>query len=373
MLSQGTSMVTSAGGSEVSSVAALDDEITALQARLDGLLALRERAQESAPALVSTESIDLYPWQRRALQAWRRAGYRGVVQAVTGAGKTRVGVAAIAEALADGRRAVVIVPTLVLVKQWLGTLMELLPGVAVATSKDVAREWSVLVTTVQTAMGRHLLRPGEPALVVADECHRYGADRFSDGLYPQFRWRLGLTATLHRDDVGDEFLHAYFGGIVHDLGYGEAVRDDLIAPFVLARVGVPLSPRERRLYDELTDDLGSARLSLITRHQVPAEPVGEFLRAVSRLAEDRSAGGGGGLARFYMARFSARRKLLAETTVKQAVMRNLAPLVCRSAGTVVFTQTKESSVRAAAILADAGCAAVAVHSGAQRVSPACRP
>ena len=350
MFSQGTS-----------TVAALDDEIAALQARLDGLLALRERAHQPVATTIDQASLGLYQWQRDALQAWRAAGRHGVVQAVTGAGKTRVGVAAIAEAIAAGRRAVVIVPTLVLVRQWLQTLAELLPGVAVASSRDAVRPWSVLVTTVQTAMGRHLLQPGESALVVADECHRYGAGRFADALYPSFAWRLGLTATLRRDDDGDHLLDAYFGGIVHDVGYGEASRDGLIAPFRIAHVGVPLTPEERVAYDELTDDLSEARLGLVNKYRVPAEPIGEFLREVSRLAEDRTPRGGGGLARLYLARFSARRKLLAETSVKQEVLAALAPIVQRSAGTIVFTQTKESSLSAVDVLVRRGCSAVAIH------------
>ena len=41
---------------------------------------------------IDRASLGLYQWQQDALQAWRAAGRRGVGQAVTGAGKTRVGI-----------------------------------------------------------------------------------------------------------------------------------------------------------------------------------------------------------------------------------------------------------------------------------------
>jgi hypothetical protein len=46
--------------------------------------------------------LPLYPWQRRALHAWQAHERRGVIEAVTGSGKTRVGLAAIANALTSG-------------------------------------------------------------------------------------------------------------------------------------------------------------------------------------------------------------------------------------------------------------------------------
>lgn len=340
---------------------ALDAEIAALQQRLDDLLAqksLRNGAASASPT--APFRVELYEWQREALADWRRAGRRGVVQAVTGAGKTRVGVAAIAEALEQGRRAVVIVPTLVLARQWLDTLRTLLPGVALAADARTPRPWRVLVTTVHSAV-RPVLPYGESALLVADECHRYGAGTFGLALRPSFDQRLGLTATLLRGDDGDELLNDYFGGIVHDLGYERALAEGLISHFRFAHVRVPLTPEERLAYDQLSEELRGLRHKLVTQHDLPQEPIAAFLKAVSSLAENRLPHSGGGLARLYMSRFSARKKLLAETSVKQVALAQLAPAVLESQGSLVFTQTQSSSTQAAELLQRLGCAAVAVH------------
>lgn len=306
-------------------------------------------------------TLKLHAWQRRALDDWRANGRRGVVEAVTGAGKTRVGIAAIAEAVSRGRRAVVIAPSLVLVGQWVSEIRAMLPDVQVTIRFDEARPWQVLVTTVQAAMRRPAVPYGEQALLVADECHRCGAEGFSRALRAGFIWRLGLTATLERGDDGDDVLAAYFGRVVHDLGYGEALQDKLISPFRFAHVSVPLLPAERSEYDEITDDLRATRDRLIVQHAIPEEPISAFLRAVSDLAQDRSLGSGGGLARHYMKLFSARRTLLAETPVKMAALAWMSGAVSASNGTIVFTQTKEASARAAEVLSSEGCASVSIH------------
>ncbi len=61
----------------------------------------------------------LYAWQHEALKAWHSHARRGVVEAVTGAGKTRVGIAAAFEAIRQGIKVLILVPTAELQRQWL--------------------------------------------------------------------------------------------------------------------------------------------------------------------------------------------------------------------------------------------------------------
>ncbi len=67
--------------------------------------AVHERREERAVELMPDSR--LYAWQAEALEAWTRAGRAGIIEAVTGTGKTRVGQTAIEEALNSGQRAVV--------------------------------------------------------------------------------------------------------------------------------------------------------------------------------------------------------------------------------------------------------------------------
>ncbi len=299
------------------------------------------------PAGPARAEISLYDWQREALGAWRRQNRSGMV---------------LAEALDDGMRAVVIVPSLVLVQQWLATLRDLLPGARVSDDIRSPLAWQVLVMTVQSAYRKPALMRGEEGLLVADECHRYGAQAFALALRPEYPRRLGLSATVARDDDGDRILRSYFGDICFDLDYPRAARDQLIAPFRMAFAAVPLEDTERARYAEIEEDLYKARHRLIKHYGVPAEPIGEFLKAVSLLAEDHTLDGGGGLARHYMARFSDRRKLLAGTRMKLLALAALTPSIHESSGTIVFTQTVEASRQVAEVLETTGCTAAAIHS-----------
>ncbi|MBK9696753.1 MAG: DEAD/DEAH box helicase family protein [Propionibacteriaceae bacterium] len=338
----------------------MDAEIAAAEARLNALLIHRAERRSSAPT-PQRPGLSLYRWQVDALEAWSDRGHRGVVEAVTGAGKTRVGIAAIAEARKQGQRAVVIVPSLVLVKQWATTLNELLPDLTVSTSLQDTRHWDVMVTTVQSAMRRPALRLGERGLLVADECHRYGAEKFAIALRAAYDWRLGLSATLERGDAGDAALEAYFAGVCFHVGYERALAEELISPYRFAFVSVPLTTAERSRYTQLDEDLKKTRSALVLKYGVPEQPIAEFLAAVARLAEDRGVDGSG-LARLYLARFAARKQLLAGTRMKRLALAGISPAVQSSNGTIVFTQTQQASHTAAETLEATGCSAVAIHS-----------
>src|SRR5450432_2617615 len=76
---------------------------------------------------LSTDDRVLYRWQLDALVSWLRCGRRGVVEAVTGSGKTDVAIAATSDALRRGRFVLIVVPSRVLMEQWHGRLTAAIP------------------------------------------------------------------------------------------------------------------------------------------------------------------------------------------------------------------------------------------------------
>jgi RNA polymerase primary sigma factor len=70
-----------------------------------------------APQMRYYQGPELRAWQSEAFDAWRAAGRRGVVEAVTGTGKTAVGIVAAADAAARGLRTLVLVPGRVFVDE----------------------------------------------------------------------------------------------------------------------------------------------------------------------------------------------------------------------------------------------------------------
>jgi superfamily II DNA or RNA helicase len=83
---------------------------------------------------------ELYRWQLDALVSWLRCGRRGVIEAVTGSGKTDVAIAAAADAMRRGRFVLVLVPSRVLMEQWHGRLTRALPEARIGRLGDSGRD-----------------------------------------------------------------------------------------------------------------------------------------------------------------------------------------------------------------------------------------
>ena len=104
-----------------------------------------------------------------------------MVEAVTGTGKTIVGVAAAIAELGCGGQVLVLVPTRELADQWTRVLARHVPATAhIGRLGDGHRDdlghHDIVVAVVNSARDADL-RPRRPGgLLVADECHRYGSD-----------------------------------------------------------------------------------------------------------------------------------------------------------------------------------------------------
>lgn len=305
-----------------------------------------------APGAFRDAMPDLYPWQRRAMESWADASRRGIVEAITGAGKTLLGVAAVRAAAGAGLRSLVIVPTTPLVEQWEQTLMRNLPGIRVAKvgggSIDHGTALAdVIVSTVHSAANR--IPTADAAgrmLLVADEAHRYGAQSFRPIISAGFGWRLGLTATLQRRDGADAaFLMPEIGPVVHTLSYAAALDDGVVAPFGLRLIGVQIGVEDRDRYalllarmEAIEEELGSI---LATGSEGGRSTVGAIRSLAGR------GGRGSDLATEYLRILDEAGDLLDEVPEKMDALRQLAPTVRASRGCLVFTQTVKLAQAAA--------------------------
>lgn len=318
------------------------------------------------PARTFGKEPELYRWQRAALDAWRSAGHRGVVEAVTGAGKTMIGLVAAREEVDRRGQVAIIVPTRELLAQWASLLRSFLPvGTSVGLLGDGFQQGldrhDVVVAVVNSArVGElHPRRPG--GLLVADECHRYGSAQNSLVLSDRFQRRLGLSATFARsDDAHLTLLEPYLGGICYRLGYATATREGVIAAFDVVLVSVEFSPDERAGYEDLTRQMAAAIGRLVAGGHVGAEMTGASFARLSTLA--RGHGDAADLARAYLRAMQERRRLLDEASAKLAVLTAIAPSVVASNRSIVFTQTVGAAESAAATLRASGVRASALHS-----------
>ncbi len=287
---------------------------------------------------------ELYRWQLDALISWLRCGRRGVIEAVTGSGKTDVAIAAAIDALRRDRFVLVLVPSRVLMQQWYGRLTAAMPERRIGRlgddGKDVPTACDVLIATRHSAAAYKPVPPTTAGgLLIADECHGLGGKTLRRALLPQYEERLGLTATLERsDDAVTELLLPYFGGVCFRYGFQEAIADGVCAPPHVAFVGVPLSVDERSEYAAVEQRLVGARHHLRLVRDMPLEPFGDFLAAVAHLAE-RDAGADGRAARDYLDAFSKRRQIVAQSSGKYELLGSLGPAIEAADGALVFTET----------------------------------
>lgn len=317
--------------------------------------------------------LNLFAWQEEAFEAWVGSGYRGIVEAVTGAGKTRLGLAAISAAAREGRQTLLLVPTIELLNQWYGEIRALLPWVRVGRLGNQHRDnfltHEVIVSTVQStiAMGQRAaggaLSGSSSRLLIADEVHRLGAEQFAKVLDERCPWRLGLTATYERPDEQHlERLDPYFGGVIFKLWYDRAQADHLIAPFDVALVGVDLEPQELAEYKDLSVEIGKAHRAL--RGYLVDETLSgsQFLKLMALWASSEEMSARTSLARRYMQAVSKRQRLLAQSQAKLDQLPLLTPALQESRSTLIFSLTKQGAEEAAACVADQGIVATAVFS-----------
>jgi RNA polymerase primary sigma factor len=303
-------------------------------------------------------------WQQEALAAWSAHGRRGVVEAVTGTGKTTVGVLAAAAAVDAGERVLVLVPGTELLQQWHDVLRRDLPTLRIGRTgsghRDTLADHHIVVAVINSAAVYQLLPPGRPALIVADEVHRYGAPSFAVALDATFGARLGLTATYTRqDDLLERNVLPYFGPVVATCGYRRGLADRILAPFRVGFVGTEFTASEQEMHDYYESRLRALRNRLVFEHQCPAEPFGEFMAAVNKLAQ---AGPAAKDARRYLAAFSKRRQLLAGCESKYGLLADLAPVLAAANRGLVFGESKACATQSVEVLSACGVSAMAMTS-----------
>lgn len=230
----------------------------------------------------------LRPFQRDAVAAWRATMRRGTVVLPTGAGKTVVAMAAIAQ---SQRSTLVVVPTLDLMAQWRRRLAEAFAlnpddiGLVGGGSHDI-RE--LTVSTYDSAWA-HMQHFGNRfGLVVFDEVHHLCSESYAVAarmcLAP---YRLGLTATPERADGKDALLSELVGDICFRREI-EELEGAYLAPYDLHSVEIELTVASRLAYDtarqtyrEFIVDQGIRMSS--------ASGWGEFIKRSGRTAEGRAA------------------------------------------------------------------------------------
>jgi len=213
---------------------------------------------EGASHLIQARTGDAFrlrPYQHQAVSAFAASG-SGVVVLPCGSGKTLVGVGAM---VAAGARTLILVTNTVASRQWRAELLarttlgddeigeysgerkEVRP-VTIATYQILATRRGGLYTHMEA------LSEEDWGLVVYDEVHLLPAPVFRMAADIQSRRRLGLTATLVREDGRADDVFSLIGPKRYDAPWRDIEAQGWIAPASCTEVRVTLTDEERMAY-----------------------------------------------------------------------------------------------------------------------------
>lgn len=290
-----------------------------------------EDFMESAPSPSESRRNPL-PHQTAALKAWREQGSCGIFEHATGTGKTFTAIVAIREHVEDGKPALVLVPSRLLLRQWAKEISEEIPTATLVLAGDGENRWKlpgrlksmtlddpdlgprITLAMMPTAATEQFLANFSVCsnlLIVADEVHQLGSPVNSRSMRIDAGLRLGLSATPKRygDPDGTAKLFDYFGGIVPPaITLADAVKAGRLVPYQYFPHTVNLNAEEadqwlsytNRIKVEVakssTDTSGKKQLSdrakmlLIQRSRIAKKAVAKIDLAVRTISQEYEDG-----------------------------------------------------------------------------------
>lgn len=225
---------------------------------------------------LAQDGWQLRDYQQKAVDAFS-AGGSGVVVLPCGAGKTIVGAGAMA---AVGAKTLILVTNAVSARQWRDELLKrttLTPEDIGEYSGQVKEVKPVTIATYQILTSKRagkyahlsLLNVEDWGLIVYDEVHLLPAPVFKLTAELQARRRIGLTATLVREDGREGDVFSLIGPKRYDAPWKDIEAQGFIAPAACFEIRVDLPESERFEYS-VAEDQDRYRLaaSASTKQQV---------------------------------------------------------------------------------------------------------
>ncbi len=231
-----------------------------------------------------SKPIKLFDYQEEAISKWKENKFRGIFEMATGTGKTFTAICGITELEKNvGPLGVVIaVPTITLIQQWKSELKkwdynviepsQTNPSWQVDFEREcksiknkIRKKSSILILAYGTYAKKEFLEKLEkinqkwnvPLLLIADEVHNAGAPKSQLGLVEDYRYRIGLSATIERyfDEIGTQKIREYFGENAITYTLGEAINDKRLVEYYYYPKYVELDPDELDEYRKISQDI----------------------------------------------------------------------------------------------------------------------
>ncbi len=168
----------------------------------------------------------------------------GCIILPTGAGKTIIAIKAIIE---TDSSALIVVPTLNLMEQWFESIKRIykdknLVGMFGGGYEDIKM---ITITTYDSAYLKSSFLGNKFKLIIFDEAHHLASEKYSSiGEHFISPYRLGLTATIEREDGRHTMLFDLIGNIIYEKDFYELAERNYLANFKLEKRTINMLPHE---------------------------------------------------------------------------------------------------------------------------------
>ena len=277
-----------------------------------------------SPLFVTT-NVSLRYYQKKALEKWVKAGMKGCVVLPTGSGKTIIGIKAIERV---NSATLVVVPTLDLMGQWTEILSKHFANTKIGNlgggTDDIQ---AITVATYDSAYLRAASIGNKFSLIVFDEVHHLAAPGYrSIAEQMAAPYRLGLTATIEREDNLHKEFPKLVGGVVFQANPSELARNKHLAPYQIERRQVKMTSQEKQEYDR---NYGTYQMYL-NKAGIRMNYTGAFQRLIMMSAKSKAA----------RQALLARNRALELALNSKSKMEELREILVENRGlkTIIFTQ-----------------------------------
>ncbi|HEY8362748.1 MAG TPA: DEAD/DEAH box helicase family protein [Tissierellaceae bacterium] len=201
--------------------------------------------------IIKKKKLELYSYQKDAINSWLNNNMQGIFEMATGTGKTFTCLGCVDKIFTEKAKVLVIItcPYQHLVNQWKNQIEEFGLDYDKIILAYSGFQWKhtladslidldlgyidklIVLTTHRTFSSQDFIeiiqknKKNFYIFLVADEVHWLGAEKSKRGLIEQYDFKLGLSATPKRwfDDFGTKKIYEYFGNVVYEFSLKEAI------------------------------------------------------------------------------------------------------------------------------------------------------
>lgn len=193
---------------------------------------------------------ELRDYQKEALKSWLNNNKKGCIILPTGAGKTMIALHAI---MISNDPTLIVVPTLNLMDQWVNSIKKILNDKEEVGSLGGGEEniKSITVTTYDSAYLKSSYLGNKFKLLIFDEVHHLASNKYTL-IGEQFisPYRLGLTATIEREDNKHVDIYRLVGKIVYKKYFDELSEKKYLSKFKVKKISINMLPSEVIQYNK---------------------------------------------------------------------------------------------------------------------------